>query len=139
VRKTPQAVGAVVVGGDGRVLLIRRARPPSVGSFTLPGGRVEKDEPLEAAVLREVFEETALRVRVVCSLGVVSIAREGFAYDIHEYLVVPVGNMPLCAGDDADVARWASAEDVAALGVRAEAALVIERGIREARLRGLIG
>jgi len=56
-------VGAVVVS-DGRVVLVRRRQPPLAGEWSLPGGTVELGETLEQALVREVFEETGLRVRV---------------------------------------------------------------------------
>ncbi len=133
-----QAVGAVVVDGDGRVLLVRRARPPGEGTWTLPGGRVEPGESLEAAVIRELREETALDTRVVAALGVVTIARERFVYAIHEYLVVaPAGTTP-SAGDDAAEVRWVARDEVEALGIQPDAVAVVDRGIAEARARGLV-
>jgi ADP-ribose pyrophosphatase YjhB (NUDIX family) len=54
---------------DGKVLLVRRARPPSKGVYSLPGGRVEFGETLHAAVHREVAEETSLGIGIVDLAG----------------------------------------------------------------------
>jgi ADP-ribose pyrophosphatase YjhB (NUDIX family) len=133
------AVGAVVVDPSGRVLLVRRGRPPSVGSWTLPGGRLEPGEALDAAVVREVEEETAIAVRVECELCCVTIAREGYAFLLHEYLAVPLGSPegPPRAGDDASDARWVDRHELALLGVREDAVAVIDQGLSEATARGL--
>lgn len=56
-------VGAIVFRGN-EVLLIRRGREPAQGKWSLPGGLVELGESLEAAVQREVLEETGLQVEV---------------------------------------------------------------------------
>ena len=56
-------VGAVVFDAD-RVLLVKRAHEPLKGEWSLPGGAVELGETLEAAVAREVLEETGLAVDV---------------------------------------------------------------------------
>lgn len=62
------AVSAAIVRDD-RVLIVRRARPPAHGLYTLPGGGVELGETLEQAVMREVMEETGLTVEPVELLG----------------------------------------------------------------------
>lgn len=49
-------------------LLVRRARSPAKGAWTLPGGRVEFGERLEHAVNREVMEETQLVIDL-CGLA----------------------------------------------------------------------
>jgi ADP-ribose pyrophosphatase YjhB (NUDIX family) len=130
-------VGAVLVDRAGRVLLVQRGRAPSIGSWTLPGGRVEQGESPEQAVLRELHEETGVRARVVCALGVVSVEREGYAYEIHEHLLTPAGDTTPRAGDDAAAASWVSRADVAALQVSAAAIAVIDAALAEARARGL--
>ncbi len=60
----PELAVSAAIFRDGRVLVVRRARQPAAGSWTLPGGRVELGETLVAAVTREVAEETALTIRV---------------------------------------------------------------------------
>lgn len=56
----------------GRVLLVERGRAPFRGMWALPGGFVELEETVEAAVVREVREETGLTVRPVGLVGVYS-------------------------------------------------------------------
>jgi 8-oxo-dGTP diphosphatase len=70
------AVSAAIIR-DGKVLIVRRARPPAQGIYTLPGGGVEVGETLEEAVAREVREETALTVESVALAGY----REAIARD----------------------------------------------------------
>jgi ADP-ribose pyrophosphatase YjhB (NUDIX family) len=57
--------GAVVRDADGRILLIQRGRDPERGHWGLPGGKVDWMETVEAAVVREVREETALEVQLL--------------------------------------------------------------------------
>jgi ADP-ribose pyrophosphatase YjhB (NUDIX family) len=53
------AVSVALVRGD-RVLLVKRALPPSQGLYAFPGGKVEAGETLEQAARRELMEETTL-------------------------------------------------------------------------------
>jgi 8-oxo-dGTP diphosphatase len=62
------AVSAAIVR-DGKVLIVRRARPPAGGLYTLPGGVVEVGETLMEAVVREVREETTLAIEPVTLAG----------------------------------------------------------------------
>ena len=62
------AVSAVIIRGD-EFLVVRRARPPMQGLFTLPGGGVEAGESLFDAVKREVREETGLSIEPVTLAG----------------------------------------------------------------------
>ena len=54
-------IGIVVIKGD-TVLLVRRGKPPNIGSWTLPGGAQELGETTEEAARRELLEETGLEV-----------------------------------------------------------------------------
>lgn len=55
---------AGVVIRDGRALLVQRGWQPFAGSWQIPGGYVEHDEPLTEAVEREVLEESGIRAAV---------------------------------------------------------------------------
>ena len=71
------AVSAAIVR-DGKILVVRRARPPANGLYTLPGGVVEAGETLKEAVAREVLEETSLTIAPVALAGFrETIARDG--------------------------------------------------------------
>ena len=57
------AVGAVVFNSAGDILLVKRKNEPSKNMWTIPGGRIQAGETLKQAVEREIFEETALKIK----------------------------------------------------------------------------
>ena len=66
----PKVGAGVLAEKGGKVVLVRRAVVPAIGSWCLPSGFVEYDEsPAEAAV-RECLEETGLEVRLTGLLDV---------------------------------------------------------------------
>jgi 8-oxo-dGTP diphosphatase len=65
----PQLAVSAAIFRNGKVLLVRRARSPAKGFYSLPGGRVEFGESLHAALHREVGEETALKIAIVDLAG----------------------------------------------------------------------
>jgi 8-oxo-dGTP diphosphatase len=103
------------VDDAGRLLLIRRATPPSAGRWSIPGGRCHVGESGAAACVREIAEETGLEVDVVRRAGRVRRAGPGgVGYDIEDF-VCSVAGGELRAGDDAAEARWVSHAELAAL------------------------
>lgn len=65
----PQLAVSAAIFRDGKILLVRRARSPGKGFYSLPGGRVEFGEALHTALHREIDEETALRVEIAGLAG----------------------------------------------------------------------
>jgi ADP-ribose pyrophosphatase YjhB (NUDIX family) len=53
---------ALPITDDGRIVLIRRAIPPGVGTWAQPGGFLEADETVIQGAVRETLEETGLEI-----------------------------------------------------------------------------
>ncbi len=112
-----RCVGAVIHDASGRLLLIQRGHPPGAGLWSLPGGRVEPGESDHAAIIREIGEETGLRIAPGAFLGsVVRPGLDGTVFDIHDYECSVTGG-ELAAGDDAADVRWVTPTGLAALPV----------------------
>jgi len=100
------AVGAVAVCDD-QLMLVRRGHGPGAGHWSVPGGRVDAGEPLAAAVVREVAEETGLGVVVDELLGWVERFDDGRHFVILDFRVTVLDtDAPPRAGDDAADAAW---------------------------------
>jgi 8-oxo-dGTP diphosphatase len=125
------AVGAIIVDDDA-LLLVRRGRPPGVGRWSVPGGRVERGETLAHAVVREVLEETG----VECVCGELIGWVERFGVDHHfvilDFAAIPLSMEDPVAGDDADEVRWVPLDEVSTLDlVEGLAEFLHEHGIVE--------
>lgn len=108
-------VGAVILDDAGRLLLVRRGRPPGVDRWSVPGGRLEPGESDADAVVREVLEETGLQVLIGAHVGTVQRAGPGgVTYDIRDYACAVTGGR-LRPGDDAAEARWVYRAELLAL------------------------
>jgi 8-oxo-dGTP diphosphatase len=113
------AVSAAVIR-DGRVLIVRRARHPGNGVYTLPGGAVEAGETLIAAAAREVREETGIEIAPVALAGFREVILRDGDNKVSRHFVVL-----------AFAARWVSGE------VRLNHELDDARWLRPAELEGL--
>lgn len=125
------AVG-VVCFRDEEVLLIRRGTPPKQGEWSMPGGRVEPGEPVRAAALRELKEETGVDAVLVDLVDVVDAVFENRSGDLitrHYVLIDFVAQWQSgepVAGDDAADARFFHLSDLASLDLWDETLRVID-------------
>ncbi|CAK0775025.1 8-oxo-dGTP diphosphatase [uncultured Gammaproteobacteria bacterium] len=109
-------VGVVVWQGD-EILLVRRANPPRVGQWGLPGGAQALGETLFEAAAREVLEETGVVVApyaVITAVDGITRDRRGvvqFHYTLIE-IAAECRSGEVRAADDATEARWVRFEDV---------------------------
>jgi ADP-ribose pyrophosphatase YjhB (NUDIX family) len=113
----PVLGAAAVIVHDGRVVLIRRGQPPDAGEWSIPGGAVELGEPVEAALRREVREETGLEITIGELLEIYERVERDvdggvrFHFVVLDYRCAVVGGR-LTAGDDAADAAWVDRADL---------------------------
>lgn len=113
-RRPELCVGAVATDAD-RLLMIRRGHAPSVGSWTLPGGRVEGGETMAEAVVRELREETGLDGVCGDLVGWVERFDEDYHFVVFDFRVTVVGAGLPSGGDDAAEAAWVPLDKVTEL------------------------
>jgi ADP-ribose pyrophosphatase YjhB (NUDIX family) len=93
-----------------KILLIERLANPFRGSWALPGGFINKNEPSEAAVIRETMEETGVEVsdqhiEQLYTFTTPGRDPRGWVVSIAYLAVLP--DEPIAhAGDDAKKAEW---------------------------------
>ncbi|MEM0381301.1 MAG: NUDIX hydrolase [Nitrososphaerota archaeon] len=108
-RRAVAAASAFVERG-GMVLLVRRGRMPARGKWSLPGGAVRWGEPVREAVVREVLEETNIKIEAGPVLDVVDVIyREGGEVLYHYVITCFEGRYvggDVRPGTDAEDARW---------------------------------
>jgi 8-oxo-dGTP diphosphatase len=97
--------GAIVQ--DDSILLIKRNIIPFKNRWALPGGHVEYDEKVEDAAVREVLEETGLKVEIEKLFGVYSDpGRDPRGHTVTIVYLMNVVGGKLKSGDDASDARF---------------------------------
>ncbi|ABR90392.1 ADP-ribose pyrophosphatase [Janthinobacterium sp. Marseille] len=110
-RKIPvAAVIAVLLRGD-EVLLVSRKNPPDVGLWGFPGGKMDFGETMEAAAVRELYEETGVRAQARHVLTALNAYGKDEAGELLQHFVLLAvlcewqSGEPVAADDAAD-AGW---------------------------------
>ena len=128
------AVSAAIVRA-GQILVVRRARAPADGLFSLPGGVVELGEPLVQAVIREVREETSLSIEPIALAGFrESIARDRDDRVERHFVILPfaarwLAGEPLL-NEELSEARWLDPPDLALLPTTPGLAEIVASALR---------
>jgi 8-oxo-dGTP diphosphatase len=100
--KNPALTVDAVIVKDGKIVLIKRKNEPFQGQYALPGGFVEYGETVEAALRREVLEETGLVVDVSSLVGIYSDPRrDPRGHVVSAAFAAVIVNGALASGSDA--------------------------------------
>lgn len=114
----PKVAVVGLVEHEGRVLLVRRAAQPEQGKWALPGGYMDAGEMPEAAIVREIHEETGIAVEVGALLGIhpQRATAETITGIVLAYActVATGAAADARAGDDALECRWFATDDLPA-------------------------
>ena len=130
-------VGALIFH-RGRILMAQRGKQPLKGWWSLPGGALETGELLDAALRREVREETGLEVE---PLGIFEIFERimpdatgatEYHYVLMDYVCRVTGGT-LAPGDDVCAVAWHKLADLASLQITEGTLAVIEKAFRNRR------
>jgi 8-oxo-dGTP diphosphatase len=113
------AVSAAIVRA-GQVLVVRRARAPANGLFSLPGGVVEIGETLIEALVREVREETSMAIEPVGLAGYrEAITRDRDGRVERHFVILPFAARWLAGepvlNEELSEARWLRPDALAGL------------------------
>lgn len=128
-----------VIWKDDKVLLVRRDKTPRMGEWSIPGGAQHIGETLEAAVLREVKEETGLTVSIAGLVDVVDgifLDAEGKVknhYTLVDYSVTWQSGNAQALDDIAEV-RWTTLDELGGYGLWDETERIIRKSAWSPRL-----
>ena len=110
-REHVQAAGGLVVRADGRIAVVHR---PRYDDWSLPKGKLDPGEDFEAGALREVWEETGVRARIVGELDPTEyVDRKGRDKLVRWYRMDVEGEPDLLEpNDEIDELRWLTPDAV---------------------------
>lgn len=141
-RRYPSAplvgTAVAVLDAEGRVLLVRRGKPPRSGSWGIPGGLLDVGERLADGARREVREECGIEIE----LRDLITAFEPMEYDAegrleYHYVVLDYWGLwqsgTATAGDDAAAIAWATMDDLPRYNLRETTLHVVREAHRRWR------
>lgn len=121
----PVVAASAVVLRDGKILMIKRAKEPNKGKWSIPGGRIELGESIHEAVKREVSEECNIEVEILQLLGVAdNIIRDEARRVRYHYVLIDflarykAGEIKVQS--DAEDYRWVTVEELSEMDMTSQ-------------------
>ena len=132
---------SAAIARDGKVLVVRRARPPANGLYSLPGGVVEIGETLHEAIVREVREETSLAIEPVALAGFrETIVRDRENRVERHFVILPFASRWIAGevhlNEELSDARWVDPGEIAGLPTTPGLADIVAAAFERLKERG---
>lgn len=125
--KQPSITVDAIIPKLSSILLIKRKKEPYKDTLALPGGFIEYNETAEQAIIREVFEETSLKIQVVDILGVYSDPqRDPRGHVMTIVFISKIHGGKELQGDDAKEIDWVKLKDVDKIKLAFDHSLIIK-------------
>ena len=114
-KKKIEVVAAVIVK-DGNILATQRGYGEFKGKWEFPGGKIEKGEMEEKALLREIKEELNADINIIDYLTTVSYDYPNFHLIMHTYICTLKNNLQFVYHNDKELEHdnmiWLEKEDL---------------------------
>lgn len=134
----PVLAASVACFREGRALIARRGRAPSLGLWSLPGGRIEFGETAEEAARRELFEETGASAEILGLAEIVeAIERDASGAAVRHAVIFAysarwTGGEPQ-ESEEAQALAWALPEEIGTYETTEGLARVVAKAAELAR------
>ncbi|WP_309122617.1 NUDIX hydrolase [Paenibacillus sp.] len=108
---------AVCVDADNRLLMVLQGKPEEEKRWSVPSGGIEPGETLEQCCMREVFEETGYRCKVVKKINEKAGSHGAVEYHVTYFEAEILGGTPTIQDPDGLIydIDWKNAEQLKAL------------------------
>ncbi len=124
VQQLPILAASACVRRGNEVLLVQRGKPPGLGKWAFPGGKVRFGETTVVAALRELTEECGISAHIGQMIGLYEVIHADVHFAIACYFASdPRGD--LHAASDAADARWVNVNGIGALPLASNIAAVV--------------
>jgi ADP-ribose pyrophosphatase YjhB (NUDIX family) len=127
--------GAIVIGKDKKMLMVRQQIGYWAGKWIFPGGKLEMEETLEGAARREVLEETGCHFDTVRQIGAYVSYDPHTTFEKQVVLVYYLGDFAggeLIVGEGVTESGWFSVDEIEAMAAKSEVPAILLRVLEDA-------
>ena len=130
--KYPMVAVHPLILKEGRLLLVKRAKEPSKGKWSIPGGRLELGETLYEAGRREVLEECSIEIEIERLLDIEDlilkddVGRVSYHF-VLVYLIATHKTGLIKANSESEDIGWFTPTETAGLDVHPQLRAVLAR------------